>query len=911
MEFSAKKLAAGAFRVAAMAQLGPLAGGLFVAGGAVIANVLAPEGVAKTIAEMGAHLGSHAASELFGSALEGFRSGRNGDIEKSMQSAAMQALLRLKREAPDGFADWFDDWHSFLRLRPAAEVFAGAPDLDPVAVTYEDDQFRDFWWTRMEPILAQWRITERSQLTALNLAAPRELPAPLAEFLKKHMPRALEEAHFEVLRDPGMQKSWIAFQQHVSGTMLHELAEIKSGVGQANQKLDVLLGRSPNSAAGPVWNIPLPTQHFHDRPELIGQIDAALQQGVAALTALHGLGGIGKTQLARRFAQQKHGQYKLGLWIEADTPMSLFTSLSKAAELLHIPAVQDQEAMAVGLLSEISSRDGWLVIFDNAESADAVRRYVELLSGNGHVLITSRSEQWDGLATPVSVTRWTVGESARFLLERTGQTDVESAEGLARDLDGLVLALEHAAAYMLAGDGMALAEYRRVWRERLRWTATGHAYHESVAAALGLSLDAVAAKSPAAYELMCLFAWLAPDRIPRKELLEAGAGALPEALSRAFADSDQWTELINLLGRYSLLGRERTEGVTTAYSVHRVVQEVVRDRLAENGDAMEWLRNACDLVSRAFPFDSDEPPFWPVSEALLPHARQVRDLVRGRELPASLGRLLSQASLYLQVRGHYAEGRDFLELALESDLLHLGPDRPEVAVRRSNLAIVLSRLGEHGEARKQIELALESGLRQLGPDHSEVAVRRSNLAIVLRRLGEHGEARKQIELALESDLRQLGPDHPNVAVRRSNLATILRDLGEHGEARKQIELALESDLQQLGPDHPNVAVRRSNLADILGALGEHGEARKQIELALESDLQQFGPDHPKVAVRRSNLAAVLYRTGDRENALGEIDAALQVFRRRLPAGHPHIRGAEANRQVIFDMAAGKAVGQSE
>jgi hypothetical protein len=134
-----------------------------------------------------------------------------------------------------------------------------------------------------------------------------------------------------------------------------------------------------------------------------------------------------------------------------------------------------------------------------------------------------------------------------------------------------VLALEHAAAYMLAGDGMTLAEYRRVWREKLKWTAKGHTYPNSVAAALGLSLDAVAAKSEAAYDLLCLFAWLAPDRIPRKELLEAGAEDLPESLAGAFADRDQWNETRETLRQYSLLKLATADGVNTGYFMHRVV----------------------------------------------------------------------------------------------------------------------------------------------------------------------------------------------------------------------------------------------------------------------------------------------------------------------------------------------------
>ena len=190
--------------------------------------------------------------------------------------------------------------------------------------------------------------------------------------------------------------------------------------------------------------------------------------------------------------------------------------------------------------------------------------------------------------------------------------------------------------------------------------------------------------------------------------------------------------------RYSLLKREPTQGPVTAYSMHRVLQQVVRDRQAAASTSTQWLAAARDLVDAAFPFEPHEPPFWAGSEALLPHARAIREHVRGADTPASLGRLLNQASGYLHVPGLYAEVRDFRELALELDLRQFGPDHPNVAVSRSNLATILRDLGEHQAAREQIELALESDLRQFGPDNSTVALKRSNLAVILRYLGEHG-----------------------------------------------------------------------------------------------------------------------------------------------------------------------------
>ena len=66
MRFSLKKAAAGAVRFGALTHFGPLAGGLFLAGGAVVSRVSAEGEWAQTSAEMLMHLASDKSSELFG-----------------------------------------------------------------------------------------------------------------------------------------------------------------------------------------------------------------------------------------------------------------------------------------------------------------------------------------------------------------------------------------------------------------------------------------------------------------------------------------------------------------------------------------------------------------------------------------------------------------------------------------------------------------------------------------------------------------------------------------------------------------------------------------------------------------------------------------------------------------------------
>jgi tetratricopeptide (TPR) repeat protein len=282
------------------------------------------------------------------------------------------------------------------------------------------------------------------------------------------------------------------------------------------------------------------------------------------------------------------------------------------------------------------------------------------------------------------------------------------------------------------------------------------------------------------------------------------------------------------------------------YRVHRVVQQVMRDRTDTEGRE-QWINSACDVVNGAYSFDPEQPEHWPACDALAPHARALRLQIGSGTAPASYGQVLNQASVYLQVRGSYRDARDFLELALEL------------------------------------------ALRLFGPDHANVAASRFNLALVLHALDEHEESWRQTVMALKSDLRQFGPDHPKIAKHLSILASIRSLSGEHGEALRLIEVA---------PESANDAARRSTLAIVLGERGEHEEALRQIENVLESALGRFGPDHLHVAAYRHIHAYLLHQSGENRAALEQIDLALAVFTHKLPPSHPSIAFTAALREAI-------------
>jgi hypothetical protein len=136
-----------------------------------------------------------------------------------------------------------------------------------------------------------------------------------------------------------------------------------------------------------------------------------------------------------------------------------FTELAAqlgAAERAGDPVVAVHGALA-------GSAAGWLLVFDNAPSPEAVQSFVPAV-GNGRVLITSRNALWPpGWALDVPV--FDLEVAAEFLAARTGDTDRQAASALAEAVGGLPLALEQAAAYAQA-IGNSLAAYLAMFHKR-------------------------------------------------------------------------------------------------------------------------------------------------------------------------------------------------------------------------------------------------------------------------------------------------------------------------------------------------------------------------------------------------------------------------------------------------------------
>ena len=271
-----------------------------------------------------------------------------------------------------------------------------------------------------------------------------------------------------------------------------------------------------------ICGIPHPRNpNFTGRVELLRDLREALDsEKSAALTqAIHGLGGVGKTQLAIEYAYRYANHYSLIWWVRSETPESLNADWEALARRMNLVSQEDQleQSEVIEIVrGALEQRTGWLLVFDNAPNPNAIEFYLPHGSA-GHVVVTSRYAAWGGVARPLPVKVWEPRESVEFLLKRTGHEDEAAAGQLAEELGYLPLALEQAAAY-IEHAGRALAAYLALFRERklalFQPGTSGSDEEATVATTWDISFEQARKDSSAAADLLRLCAFLGPDDIP-------------------------------------------------------------------------------------------------------------------------------------------------------------------------------------------------------------------------------------------------------------------------------------------------------------------------------------------------------------------------------------------------------------
>jgi Domain of unknown function (DUF4062)/Tetratricopeptide repeat len=634
-------------------------------------------------------------------------------------------------------------------------------------------------------------------------------------------------------------------------------------------------------AGRPVRLAPRPA-FLAGREDLLAGLHGRLAAGGAGtgprVAVLCGLGGVGKTSVAVEYAHRQLGGLGLVWQVPAEDPAAMAASLGELAAQLGARDPRDARDPVLTVHAALADRPGgWLLIFDNAPDAAAVQAVLPP-AGDGRVIITSRSPHWPGAAVEVPVLD--PGAAAAFLSARTGGTGQAAAAELARELGGLPLALEQAAAYATAA-GLGLAGYLTAYRDRAadlldRGDPVG--YDQRVTATWSLSFTRLRDDSPAAAGLLNLLACCAPDAVPYRILLQPAAlpPALPPGpaagLAPLLADDLAVGDAIAALRRYSLISPPGGGLV----SVHRLVQAITLSRLPA-GQAAAWREAAAALITAALPPDPQQPAAWPAFAALLPSILAA--------LPPA-GEAAHRAAVYLGYSGSHAAARDLHRQVLAARQHDLGADHPDTLASRAEVAYWTGNAGDPAAARDQYAALLPVRERISGADHDGTLTDRANLARWTGEAGDPAAARDQYAALLPDRERVCGTDHRDTLTDRANLAYYTGQSGDPAAARDEYARLLPVSERVLGADHPETLTTRANLARWTGEAGDPAAARDQSAVLLPVRERACGPEHPGTLATRANLARWTGEAGDPAAARDQLAVLLPVREKVSGPRHP-------------------------
>ncbi|GFF61024.1 hypothetical protein IFM51744_10562 [Aspergillus udagawae] len=400
---------------------------------------------------------------------------------------------------------------------------------------------------------------------------------------------------------------------------------------------------------------------FTGRSVEVNQIRQLFQPSRSRTTVvLYDLGGIGKTQVALKYAYDFKDEYSAIFWVNYRSADTVKQSLFAAAERVHwrnpswpglkeVLESNDINKASLAVIDWLSQdqNNRWLVIcdgYDQCQTDDSKQENWDLhrmiRAHHGHILITSRWRQSD-LWHHVQIEKFTdLSQGVDLLLKRSDRPslrDDPDIQRLAQTLDGLPLALVTAGAYLgicLYSCSKYLSVYNQSWLRLLKETPTSDAYDRTLYSTWNLTWARICTVNKLAANLLQFCAYF-DNKGLWFELFQMGDGLDKPRWLQSLTENEFGFEVaVRTLREHALVEeqpdvRHDTSG-SIRFSIHNCVHSWTIHVLNENWN-YEMSSSALGCIASRIPREST-PSFWHISQNLLGHANRIVDLFSRKRL---------------------------------------------------------------------------------------------------------------------------------------------------------------------------------------------------------------------------------------------------------------------------------------
>jgi len=601
---------------------------------------------------------------------------------------------------------------------------------------------------------------------------------------------------------------------------------------------------------------------------------------VSQMASVTGLGGIGKTELCRKYIQE-HGDLYDGniIWFTAETEQSLhesFIRLAKDVLELSTKDANGGEKDITTVVDEVynyfSGRKS-LFVFDNAESNKVLEKFMPIrVQQKPHILITSRDKDWDFEVELVALNELDEQDAIVFVKKGLGLGQDEHQE---QDTIKLVTALQR---YPLALQ-QATSFIRQ---QRMVISYDIPSYLSTLEVNAKILLDSNIAAGPfnsyknttfttwktttnrianiedhgaLAIRVLNIISYMGADNIPTKMLCKLEGEECGHLVLLA----------IRLLVKYSMADAQ-PENCTI--SIHRLVQEVTRVELKNKLKEEETLWDVLNLLySSCSNHDSTA-----VDHSIVAwnHAANYPVLIKKY---SSLASILTRKLFNLE---RYKEASSFGTHAFQLLQLHFDSDNVNLLRIEIQISKVLFGQGKYSQCVDNCSRLVTRAKPILGEFHEDILEAKYYLAASLRRLGNYSDSMVLLQNILNQQIKVFGKEDVRTINTIMNLATCHHVLGEN-----QAELELYEDIRKkysslLGRKHRSVLSATQNSAVLRGNIGRLDKATDILKEIYKA-AQILGEKNTLRLTVGHNLSEFLYHQGKFEEAF---EIATYVFDRR-------------------------------
>lgn len=704
------------------------------------------------------------------------------------------------------------------------------------------------------------------------------------------------------------------------------------GVGQAPNRWPGLSLEVPGHADG---------EQIRGRDTLIAELTGMFDrhaENTRRVRVLHGMGGAGKTTIARHVGQVLEASGVTVWFVSAADQTELNAGMRQVAERLNATAYDLAEGWNRGpdvlwrLIAAYSKP--WLLIVDNADDPTMLAPAGQKVSqkqgwirpvstSRGAIIVTSRDsdhDEWGTWCELQHVGMLPTSDGAQILLDLAGTTPGthDEAHALADRLGGLPLALRLAGRYLrqtkdedpVRGQVTTFAGFHAALDSDGTYAVfsdpefpdpeqhpTDRQTREVIAYTWELSLTHLERGKglPDARNLLRLLSVFADAPIPFQYLLDAAVMAESELFPGLNPRRlDESRDGLIRLGLLDVNPAEPETQTPATWRLHPLVRDASLYHLTRTGQARAALALAARLLERAVQehenqFDTAN---WPFFRLISPHPIQV--LARAAESPSTedqetiavAAATASEVSRYVAALGQQPAAIEQAKMIRSLASRTLGDDHPAVIYACADLASFTGGAGDFISARDQFAALIPVAERVLGPQHPETLVFRSNLAWATGEAGDVVAARDSLVALLPTAEQALKKTDYELAFIRSNHARFIGKAGDAAAAR-DLHIALVPLMREnFGRKSPNTLEHEARTIGWIGKAGDPASAHDQLSGLISIMRDALGPLHRETLQARSDLAYWTGRIGDPTAARDQFTDLAPLFGEVLGPEHP-------------------------